>query len=615
MADRSPPAARNRSTTRALVGLTLVGTLVFAASVAVVVFLVNRDDPGEVQEGSFLDVRLSGAISDMPQIGGLVLEPDQVPPVVTEISAALHEAVGDDRIDGVLLNLDAPSMGWGGAQEIRSGLIALREAGKPCVAYTEMYSTGSYYLASACDHVVMAPSGISTVFGLATSTTYYADVFEKIGIEADFEHVGDFKSAVEPYERAAPSGPAAEAMNALLDSLYGQFLTDVAEGRGWTVEQARVHIDGAEMSPTEALELGLVDALAFPDEVRSTAFRAADEGDWLDQLGEAEVVPADSDETSSHYTSLKEYLKGVRSEARQADHMVAVVHADGPIVSGEVEGGLFGGSMLADRTFRSWMTAIRADDDVEAVVLRVNSRGGSGLASDMMWREIVRTQAAGKPVVVSMANYAASGGYYIAAPADHIVAQRGTLTGSIGVFGGKLALGGTMEKIGVTQHTYKRGELSDLFSTTDPFSDEGRAVYRRFLGSFYDLFLDRVAEGRDLDRDAVHTVAQGRVWTGEQALERGLVDELGGLDVAVAKAAELAEVANPGSVGIRRWPIRKDFFELLMEDLQTAEAPTVEVSVPGLDAQVMRDIMVLDRILADGGVAAMLPGGLQVNLR
>jgi len=219
-----------------------------------------------------------------------------------------------------------------------------------------------------------------------------------------------------------------------------------------------------------------------------------------------------------------------------------------------------------------------------------------------MWREVMRTQQAGKPVVISMADLAASGGYFISAPSDWIVAQPATITGSIGVFGGKINLSGLYEKMGMTEHVYKRGEQSDLFSATSNFSEDGRTAYRRFLSDFYEVFLGKVAEGRDMERDAVHAVAQGRVWTGQQALERGLVDELGGLDEALTKAGELAGVE---SYGVARWPERKDFFELLVEDLESGNA-RVELALPGLDLDALRDLQTLEQVL-DGGVAAMLP--------
>jgi protease-4 len=243
--------------------------------------------------------------------------------------------------------------------------------------------------------------------------------------------------------------------------------------------------------------------------------------------------------------------------------------------------------------------------------VRVNSRGGSGLAAAQMWREVARVKAAGKPVVVSFGDAAASGGYLMSCNADAIVSQPGTLTGSIGVFGGKFDLSGVYENLGMTQHTFKRGELSDMMSLSAPFSDDGRAVFRDYLGSFYDQFLDQVAEGREMDRDAVHAVAQGRVWTGVQALEHGLVDQLGGLDDAIALAAEKAGVDD---VKVRRVPAQKSFVELMLEDMaETSMSVSLELPWAQIPEAALRELQTLEAIQRDGGIAAMLPGQIEVR--
>jgi len=610
MTNAKAPPKRSSSATRILLLISIFGVLVFAGSLAFVFYMVTSVDKGEISDESFLKVTLQGAISESPPPPTLFADPNAPQPTLVELAAAIRSAGSDERIDGMYLQLDMPSAGWGGLQELRTAIDDFRAAGKPCVAYAEVLDDAGYYLASGCDRVVLAPSGLTMVNGLASTITYYAGTFEKLGIEAQFEHVGDFKSAIEPYQRSGPSDSAAEAMDYLLDGLYDQLIADVARGRGISEATARNLIDHPPMSPNEALERGLVDALAFPDAVVARIHDCKSE-DWVDKL--AEPVPDELREAvKDRFTPIDEVVKSVRAEHASKTNQIAVVYADGPILSGESEGGLFGGQILADRTFRKWFREIRKDDDIKAVVIRVNSPGGSGLASDMMWREIKLAQADGLPVVVSMANYAASGGYYISAPADYVVAQPGTVTGSIGVFGGKFNLGGLYDKAGMTQTDFKRGELSDLFSTTSNFSEEGRETYRRFLGDFYELFLARVGEGRQMERDTVHTVAQGRVWTGTQALERGLVDELGGLDVALAKAAELAKLEE-GSWGMSGWPRHKDLFELIMEDLQDASAPTIQVDLglPPFASEVTeaqaQHLLLLDAMMADGAVT-LLPG-------
>ena len=614
---KTPP--RSSSSTRILLGLTALGGLVFVASLGAVVWLVNQEDGGEVHDGSYLHVELSGPISDSPQPPPLFADPSDIPPTGIEIAQAIRKAAEDERIDGVYVELAGMQTGYGIAREIRDALGEVRAAGKPCVAYSEVWTTGGWYVGSQCDHVVSPPGGIHMVTGIDARTTYYKGTFDKLGVQSEMLHVGDFKSAVEPYERAEPSEAASEAMNYLLDGLWDTWVADVAAGRGLSEAEVRDIVDRPALSPDAAMDRGLVDVIAYPSVFEELLVEAGAD-DWRDQV-EAAMASAgtsgasvDEDDEDDAFTDLDEYVKGLRADWRGAEEHVAVIYASGPITSGAGDGGLFSGPTLTDQNFRKWIRSAADDDSVKAVVVRVDSPGGSGLASDMMWHEIRKVQAEGLPVVISMASYAASGGYYISAPADYVVAQPTTLTGSIGVFGGKINLGGLYEKVGMTQHSYKRGAQADLFAPTAGFSEGGRVAYQRFLDDFYELFLERVAEGRELERDAVHEVAQGRVWTGAQALDRGLVDELGGIDVALAKAAELAELEE--GWGVAAFPRQKTFIELLQEDLAEVAAPTtvrVELDGPvGVDTGALGDLFLLESILSDGA-AALLPGSLSLR--
>ncbi len=601
-ARRARPTGPGRGT-MVLLALTAVLGLLFVASVAVVIWSWSSRS-GVVNDQSFLALELKGEVPDAPQPGSLLADPNEFPPVVTEITGAIRKAAADDRIRGLYLEVDAPSIGWAGYEEIRTALVDLRAAGKPCVAYSETWTMGGYYVGSACDVVAMAPAGIVLVNGFSVHTTFYAGTFEKIGVKAEMLHVGDFKSAVEPYERTAPSEPAAEAMNALLDSLWGTVVAQIAQDRKLSVEELSARIDRPSLSPQRAVEAGLVDVLAYPDQLRARLHEIDQEG-WKDRL--AEPVTEDQDAIDERFTKFSSYVAELRTLEQAGGSKIAVLHADGPIMSGEDGGGLFSQAALTDSAFHDWIEDVLEDDDVKAVVVRVNSPGGSALASDMMWHDLLRVKASGRPVVVSMGNYAASGGYYISAPADWIVAQPTTLTGSIGVFGGKLTFNGTYEKLGLTEHAYERGAEADLLSTLEPFSPEGRESYQGFLDDFYETFLGKVTEGRELERDAVHAVAQGRVWSGTQALEHHLVDELGGLDVAVTKAKELASLDE---VTLERWPKRKGFFDLLMEDLDANAR--IELALPGVDEEVLAEVFLLERVLS-AGPAAWMPGNLRIS--
>lgn len=606
-----PPAPRTHRTsrtTRILLGVTLVGGLVFLGSTAAVLWQVSKMGEGDVKDASFLKVRLNGQLTEAPPQAGLFINPEDAPPTVTQIAEGIRAAATDDRITGLYLDLDDPNGGWGATGEIRDAISDLRAAGKPCIAYAESYDTKDYWLVSECDRILLAPGGLMAVNGMSTTITYFAGTLEKIGAVADFEHVGDFKSAVEPFQRAEPSEPASEAMNYLLDGLWQDFVADVAKGREVPPERVADWVNHPTLAPDAALASGFIDGLVFRDAVQANITSWNSEG-WVASLS-APGPEADREKTAEHFTSLSDWLDVVQDKRSAFGKKIAVVYASGQIVSGRSDGGLFGSDgMLADKSFQEWMRDVRDDESIEAVVLRIDSPGGSGLASDMMWREVQLTKAAGKPVVVSMGDYAASGGYYIAAPADWIVAQEGTLTGSIGVFGGKIALSGTWEKLGMTAHTYKRGEEADLLNPTYTFSEGGRAAFRVFLQDFYDRFLGVVAEGRKKEVGAVHDVAQGRVWTGRQALERGLVDELGGLDEALRKAAELAELEEYGTTS---FPRTRTFLELLQEDLEDPESK-VTVEIPGLDLRALEDLAVLERVLEGNGVAAMLPARIEIE--
>jgi protease-4 len=595
--DTAPPpqAPRPRRTgggARLLVGISIMGIVTLAAATAGVLFFA-RDGVGlgglgggGVTENSFLEVVFDGPITDAPGETGFVMDPADFPPLVTEVAADIRRAATDERITGLYLEIGSVSTGWAETQEIRDAIVAFGASKKPCHAYGETFDNKAYYLASACDNVYLAPAGLMLVNGFSVTTEYYAGTLEKLGVSSQFEHVGDFKSAIEPFQRTGPSEAASIATESMLDSLYSQLVDGIAAGRGMTQDAVRAVIDNPPITPDAALAAGMVDGLKYRDEVREGI-------------------------AGKERTELKDYHVAGTSSLGGGGKTIAIVHAEGQIISGESGSPIFGGSMVGDRTVSEMLEDVREDEDVVAVVLRVNSPGGSGLASDAMWHDIERVREAGKPVVVSMGDYAASGGYYIAAAADAIVAEPATLTGSIGVFGGKMNLAGLYEKVGITMHTYQRGQLSSLLSPTSNFSDVERAKFREFLEGFYQTFLTRVADGRGMTKEAVHEVAQGRVWTGVQAKERGLVDELGGIDVAIARARVLAAIPEGEDVTLLRLPKRKTFIEEIVEDLQKAEVPA-EMMVPGV-AEAYGQLFGLSRVLEDGGVAAMLPGTFTIR--
>lgn len=605
-----PPPPPRSSGTRILLGLTVVGLALLAAGGAAVWYLMDRVDQGDVNDHSFLVVDLSGEVPEAPVTPGLFEEPDDAPPTITEIAAAIRHAATDERIDGLYVYVDSPQLGWAGWQELRSALDVFRAADKPSLAYVDgMLGNGGYYFASGAEKVVLSPGAAVTVTGLQVELTYYKGTFDKLGIVPEFEHIGDFKSFIEAYERTGPSESAAAAYDGLLDSLYSQLLKGIATGRKVDEAVVKDWIDHPTMTPHGALDRKMVDALAWPDAVEEHLKDIRTEG-WLASLEAPVPDKKDDDDKDKGLTDVDEYIKDNRSKTADEDDAIAVVYASGDIVSGGKKQGLFGDDgQLTDGEVAAWLKEARQDDAVKAVVIRVNSRGGSGEASSAMLREVERTKAAGKHVVISMADAAASGGYMLACKGDYVVAQPGTLTGSIGVFGGKFDLSGAYEKIGFTKHAFKRGEMADLMSFTSPFTDAEREVFRGYLADFYKDFVEKVASGRNKSYDDIHAVAQGRVWTGEQALERGLVDALGGLDVATAKAAELAGISK---YRILVLPRAKGFVEVLMDDLNNAKSPGIDV-LAGVAPDVRSELAVLQNISENGGAAAFLPAVTDVR--
>lgn len=580
-----PPAAGSG---RLLVVVGLLGVGLVAASAASVAVLVGAEAPNLSSEPAWLEVRVSGSLPDAPGGEGLLADPADLPPLQTELVSAIRAAATDDDIQGLYLKIGGLDMGWASLQELRDAVIAFEASGKPCVAWSGAYSTKEYYLATSCSRVELAPAGLFLVNGISTTQMYFGETFQKYGVSANFEHVGDFKSAVEPYQRTGPSEAAQQATDALLDGLYAQLVEGIAAGRKMEPEAARALLDDPPMTPDEALARGLVDALRYPDEL-------------------------DAETGGEDRRRLKPYLRGLRADWRKGGPEIAVIYAEGAIVDGDGGQDMFGGRYIGDGGLNKLIREAREDDDVKAVVLRVNSPGGSGSASDAIWRELELTRAQ-KPVVVSMGDYAASGGYYISMGATRIFAEPGTLTGSIGVFGGKLNMAGLYGQVGVKLHTNKRGAFSDLLSGTSDFDEPGRAKFRSFLGAFYDTFVSKAAEGRDMSREDLHAVAQGRVWTGSQALERSLIDELGGLDAAVAFAAKEAGLGE--DYALLRLPQRRGFFEQLAEELSNPDAAdaALRAALPAESRAVLGALRRIERVSqAENGVLMIIPGELSVK--
>jgi protease-4 len=431
---------------------------------------------------------------------------------------------------------------WGTVQEIRDAVIDFKESGKPVVAHIEFGMGQAYYLATACDEIFMSPTSPLMLVGVASYELFFRGTLDKVGIEADMLAAGDYKTAINTYTESAFTPEHREVSEALSRDFYEQLVDGIAEGRQMTRPRVREVIDQGPFVAADAVSLGLVDDLLYEDEL--LARLSSDD----------ETVKVDF----ATYRRVEPQSLGLDTGPR-----IAVVYAEGTINFGSSTIDFPGsGQMVGSRTMTDAIREARDDPSIRAIVLRIDSPGGAATAADIIWRELSLAREQ-KPLVVSMAGVAASGGYYIAAPAHAIVAQPGTLTGSIGVFSGKLAAAGAFDKIGVGIEGVTHGEQADIFSPVDRFSDTARVAMQAQVDDVYERFLQVVAEGRAMSRDEVHAVAQGRVWTGRQALARGLVDELGGLRRAVVLAQVRAGIDAEDEVTLVPYPGPRSFVEVL----------------------------------------------------
>ena len=463
----------------------------------------------------------------------------------------LHKAKRDSRIKTVLLmpsSLQLPY--WGKVQELRDAVLDFRKSGKRVVAFLEYGGDREYYLASAADRVFLLPSSPLDLSGVASYEIFLRGAFDKVGAYPDFLHVGEYKSAANQLTEKGFTPEHREMTESLNRDMYDQLVRGIAQSRKKSEQDVRAILDQGPFVPDEALRLGLVDDLAYEDQLaeREPGIGEEDE-DRVDGRSYQRITPASV---------------GFRPRSR-----IAVLYAVGTITSGRSTFDPLNGTILGSDTLVEQIREARDDGSIKAIVLRVDSPGGSSVASDVIWRELMvtRKEDDDRPLVVSMSDLAASGGYYIAMAAHSIVAQPGTITGSIGVFGGKIAIGGALNKIGVNSETVVSGTNAGINSPFAPFTPPQRTKLQEIMQAIYDDFVEKAAESRMTTREKIHAVAQGRVWTGQQARERGLVDALGGLDTAVAIAKERAKIPVDEDVELVVYTGRRSLYEALSETL------------------------------------------------
>lgn len=516
---------------------------------------------------------------------------------------ALGRAATDDRITGLVMDMQGVGADWAKVEELAGAIADFRASGKPVVAYLDGGDTRDYVLAAQAEQVVMSPEASLMVLGVVAQLDFMKDTLDKLGMEADFIHIGKYKSAPERMTRTEASEANREMIEAIVEDRWQLLLEQLAAARGRGTDEVAGWIDQGLFDAPSALASGLVDTLGYWEDLVDTRF-------------------ADDDVTDFH-----DYcLDRPRSRAK---HTVGLVYLTGVIMPGESRFDRFQGKIAGSKTVVEHLAGMAEDENVDAVILRVDSPGGSVLASDLIWEQIRRLQES-KTVIVSMSGMAASGGYYVSCLADSVFANPGTLTGSIGVYAGKMDRNGMYRKIGINREFITRGENALLFSDAGGFSDGQRELFTAQMGQFYERFLAKVADGRGLERDAVHAVAQGRVWTGHQALDIGLVDELGGLKRAIASAKWSLGLDQDERVALLSYGKQMSLFErMLLKSLRentriatgavdlaaawNGVLPGATLPLPTLLAA-LRENGTLARIaLMDGRPVAMAPYWLKVE--
>jgi protease-4 len=529
----------------------LLGLAVVVSTLALVSMYLLMGRQPSLPSRATLTLKVGGELAELDPTDVVSYLSVRRPPTVRSIVETLRKAKVDSRIRGVFLRPTGfATPYWGKVQEIRDAVLDFRASGKPIYAFLEYGGQREYYLASAADRVFLMPSSPLDVRGVATLQLFLRGTLDLVGVFPDLHHVGDYKTAVNTFTEKGYTPTHKEMDVSLNGSLFDALVRGIAEGRKKTLDEVRALIDEGPFSPEAAVKAGLVDDLGYEDEA-------------LDAIREATGGDDDDREIEYH-----DYARvGAESLGLNRGPRIGVIYASGAITGGRSGFDPLNGATVGSDTLIEHIREARKDASLKALVLRIDSPGGSATASDAIWHELTLAKEGSqpRPIVASMSDLAASGGYYLAMAADAIVAQPSTLTGSIGIFGGKYVSSGLYGKLGANIESVSQGRFAEMESPARPFTPEEVKKFQSQLQAFYDRFVEGVAESRGKTPAQIHAIAQGRVWTGQQAHENGLVDALGGLDRAVALAKERARIDADTEVQLVPFPPRKSFYEALAE--------------------------------------------------
>ena len=563
-----------------VLALVFVGVMVSAAGLVFTALLVGGEPA--IAGNSVLQMKISGDLQET-EPGGVIGSLFEAPPTVRSVVDTLRKAKVDNRVTGIIIRPTGTAALWGKVQEVRDAIVDFRTSGKPIVAYLEQGAEQEFYLASACDKVFLMPTASLDLTGMASYELFLRGTLDKIGAYPDVLHVGEFKTAGNTFTEKGFTPSHREMAESLNRNLFDQMVRGLAQGRRKTEAEIRTLIDHGPFLPEDAVRAGLVDDVAYEDEVD-------------DKVTLAKGKP--------RYTNEHDYRRvSAQSLGLNKGQRIAILYAVGMISTGQSPDGA---QVVGSETMVEALRKIRADKSIKAVVIRIDSPGGSAIASDVIWREVMLTRAE-KPVIASMSDVAASGGYYIAMPAHQIVAQPATLTGSIGVVMIKFAIGGTLQKLGINMEGVTAGKYADLYSPARPFSPDERAKVQEHMQATYDAFVEKAAAGRQTTPERIDAIAQGRVWTGQQAKDLGLVDELGGLQHALSLAKARAQIDPKDEVEIVTYPQKKSFYELVQAPFGVEGSALLRMVLGVRDGKAVEALTAPLRVFRRGEPLAIMP--------
>jgi protease IV len=565
--------------------LITLAVLVSAAGIVLMYSAVGREP--QIAGNSTLVLRIDGNLPEMDS-ASVLGQLFESPPTVRSIVDALRKAKVDSRISSVVIRPTGTAALWGKVQEIRDAIADFRRSGKPIVAYMEYGGEQEFYLSTACDKVFLMPTASLDLTGIATYELFLRGMLDKIGAYPDTLHIGEYKTASNTFTEHTYTAAHREMAESLNTDLYQQLIRGIAEGRHKSEGEVKSLIDHGPFLPEDALKAGLIDDLAYEDQVDD----------------KVKLAPSGR----PHYLELSEYRQ-VSGSSLGLDKgpRIAVIYAVGVIASGKSSYESPSGLVVGADTINDYLRTARGDSGIKAIVLRIDSPGGSALASDVIWREVVLTRQQ-KPVIVSMSDVAASGGYYIAMPASAIVAEPSTLTGSIGVVLTKFAIGGTLNKVGINMEGVSNGKYADLYSPVRAFTPEERAMMMTSMQATYDTFVEKAAQGRNTTPERIDAIGQGRVWTGRQAKEIGLVDELGGLDRAISIAKQRAKIPQESGVEIVTYPGKRSFYDVLRNPFGASDYGATMAALLGFrDPRMLASLTAPLQVFRRGEPLAIMP--------